>query len=151
MTYNPSLPRATTALLETAPDTSRLATCPLCHTRYASLTQEALQAGADWRCLRCGQRWDAARLAAVTAYAAWVAEHESVERRRGSAAPQKAAPFAGNVPGNAAKEHGDAIFTWDDEGGGPSSTCEPASPECDGSEFGNALTVHRDEETRLAQ
>jgi len=83
-TYIPSLPRATTALLETAPDTLRLATCPLCHTTHASLTEEALQAGADWRCLRCGQQWDAGRLAAVVAYAAWAAEHESVDRQRRS-------------------------------------------------------------------
>ena len=82
---------------------------------------EAVQAGDDWRCLRCGQRWDAARLEAVTAYAAWVAAHEGVEGRRRSAATQTAAPFAGTVPGNDAKDHGDAIFTWDDEGGGPSS------------------------------
>jgi hypothetical protein len=121
MTEAPSSPRLTTALLEAPPDTSRLATCPLCHTRHASLTEEALQAGADWRCLRCGQRWDAARLAAVVAYADWAAEHDRVEGRRGSAARQKAAPF-GNVSRNAAKENADAILTWDDEGGGSSSS-----------------------------
>jgi transcription elongation factor Elf1 len=126
MTQPLSSPRLTAALLDTPSDTSRLATCPLCHTRHASLTQEALEAGGDWRCIRCGQRWDARRLGTVAAYAAWVAEPESVERRRGSAARQSATPFPGNVPGSDSTEHGDAIFTWDDEGGG-SITCEKAS------------------------
>ena len=49
-------------------------TCLLCHTP-SPLTQHALDAGADWHCGRCGQRWDAARLAAVAAYAVWVDEH----------------------------------------------------------------------------
>jgi hypothetical protein len=120
MTKAPSSPRLTTALPEAPPDTSPLATCPLCHTRHASLTAEAVQAGADWRCLRCGQRWDAVRLAAVAAYAAWAAEHERVVGRRGSAATPTAAPFAGHVPRNAAKEHADAMLTWDDEGGSSS-------------------------------
>jgi hypothetical protein len=48
-------------------------TCPMCHTP-ASLTQNAIDAGADWWCVTCGQRWDATRLSAVAAYAAWVAE-----------------------------------------------------------------------------
>src|SRR6476620_4862106 len=103
MTESPSSPRLITTLLETPPDALRLATCPLCHTWHASLTDEALQAGADWRCLRCGQRWDAARLAAVAAYASWAAEHEIVERRRGRAASRKAPSFAGDPPRNAAQ------------------------------------------------
>jgi hypothetical protein len=45
----------------------------MCHTP-ASLTQNAIDAGADWWCVTCGQRWDAARLSAVAAYAAWVVE-----------------------------------------------------------------------------
>jgi hypothetical protein len=124
MTQAPASPQLTTPLRETPPPTTRLAACPLCHTSHASLTDEAVQAGADWRCLRCGQRWDAARLAAVAAYAAWAAEHAIVERRPGSAHAQTAPPVAGDGPRNAAKEHGDAIRTWDDEGGGSSSTRE---------------------------
>jgi hypothetical protein len=48
-----------------------LATCPLCHTADATLTNASLAAGADWRCGRCGQMWDQKRLATVAAYAAW--------------------------------------------------------------------------------
>jgi hypothetical protein len=76
----------TAALLETPSDPSRLATCPLCHTPRASLTDQALQAGGASRCVRCGQRWDARRMATVAAYAAWDAERESVERKRVGAA-----------------------------------------------------------------
>jgi hypothetical protein len=47
----------------------------MCHAP-ASLTQSALAAGGDWQCIRCGQHWDAARLAAVAAYAAWVVQLE---------------------------------------------------------------------------
>ena len=47
----------------------------MCHTP-ASVTQNAIEAGDDWRCVRCGQHWDAARLAAVAAYAAWVADRD---------------------------------------------------------------------------
>ena len=52
-------------------DVLRFAACPLCHTT-ASLTESAVEAGDAWRCVRCGQQWDATRLTAVAAYAAWV-------------------------------------------------------------------------------
>lgn len=35
------------------------------------MTNLSLSAGADWECVRCGSRWDAARLATVAAYAVW--------------------------------------------------------------------------------
>ena len=89
------------ALLEAAPDTSRLVACPRCHLSHGSLTQEALETGEGWRCIRCGQEWDARRLATVAAYAVWAAEHERVQRQRGSAAGQ-----------------GEALSRWDGEGGG---------------------------------
>lgn len=54
-----------------------LATCPLCHVVDASMTNQAVSAGADWHCSRCGWRWDAARLATVAAYAVWLAAHTS--------------------------------------------------------------------------
>jgi hypothetical protein len=53
----------------------------MCHTS-ATLSQSALEAGGDWRCVRCGQHWDAARLAAVAAYAAWTVDHDRVGRER---------------------------------------------------------------------
>ena len=77
MTQFHSSTPAAIAPLEAPQDTSRLVTCPLCHTRHAWLTQEALQTGEGWRCVRCRQDWDAGRLATVATYAAWVAEHES--------------------------------------------------------------------------
>jgi hypothetical protein len=67
------MPPVTTAL-ETEPHVLRRATCPLCQAPHASLTDDALRAGADWQCLRCGQRWDAIRLSRVAAYAAWIVE-----------------------------------------------------------------------------
>lgn len=54
----------------------RDATCPLCHTTDVSLTDAALAAGGRWRCLRCGQPWDAAGLTRVAAYSAWALEHD---------------------------------------------------------------------------
>jgi hypothetical protein len=51
----------------------------MCHTS-AALSQSAIEAGGDWRCVRCGQHWDAARLAAVAAYAAWTIDHDRVGR-----------------------------------------------------------------------
>jgi len=85
MPQSTSSTRSTTALPEAPSDTSELVVCPSCHTSHASLTREALQAK-GWRCVRCGQRWDVRRLATVSAYAAWVTEHESVQRGRVSAA-----------------------------------------------------------------
>jgi predicted Zn finger-like uncharacterized protein len=65
-----SRPHTSVALVDGEPDV-RSVTCPMCHTA-ASLTQSALDAGAAWRCGRCGQQWDAARLTTVAAYAAWI-------------------------------------------------------------------------------
>jgi len=69
----------TAAALDDEPDVVWPA-CPMCHTP-ASLSQSALDSGGAWRCARCGQHWDAARLAAVAGYAAWVAEREPADRR----------------------------------------------------------------------
>jgi predicted Zn finger-like uncharacterized protein len=66
--------------LQTPSDESRVTTCPLCHTTHGALTQEALGAGGEWRCARCGQEWDSRRLATVAAYAAWSAQHDLVSR-----------------------------------------------------------------------
>ena len=59
-----------------------LARCPSCHTDDPSVTTLAVSAGADWRCSRCGSRWNAVRLATVTAYAVWVAEHTAASTMR---------------------------------------------------------------------
>ena len=53
-----------------------LAICPSCHTAAQSITNLAVSQGAEWHCTRCDQRWDARRLAAVTAYNVWVADRE---------------------------------------------------------------------------
>lgn len=47
--------------------------CPLCRTTAAAREDDA---AAEWLCGRCGQRWTVARLASVTAYAAWLAERQ---------------------------------------------------------------------------
>jgi hypothetical protein len=72
------MPEAAPAELPTTvPDEPRVVACPLCHTTHPSLTLMPREAGADWRCQRCGQRWDAGRLATVAEYAAWVAAQDS--------------------------------------------------------------------------
>ncbi len=50
-------------------------TCPLCHTFDQTVTSDSLRTGGRWRCTRCGQTWDAARLEAVAAYAQFAATH----------------------------------------------------------------------------
>ena len=77
MAHSSSRPPTTVALLDNEQDVLRCATCPMCHTP-TSVTQNAIEAGGDWRCVRCGQRWDVTRLAAVAAYAAWVADRDRV-------------------------------------------------------------------------
>lgn len=63
------------ALADVRPEPMGFATCPSCHTADPVMTNLAVSGGADWRCGRCGQRWDAIRLAAVAAYAVWLAEY----------------------------------------------------------------------------
>jgi ribosomal protein L37AE/L43A len=75
MAHSSSRPYTTAVLFDDEQDVLRCATCPMCHTP-TSVTQSAIEAGGDWRCVRCGQHWDAARLAAVTAYAAWTIDHD---------------------------------------------------------------------------
>jgi transcription elongation factor Elf1 len=75
---------AAAVLLDDDQDILRLATCPMCHTS-ATLLLSALEAGGTWRCARCGQHWDAARLRAVAAYAAWSVDHDRVS----SGAPER--------------------------------------------------------------
>ena len=54
------------------------ATCPMCHTT-ASVAQTVTNSAEGWRCIRCGQHWDARRLTTVAAYAAWTAEHARLD------------------------------------------------------------------------
>ena len=91
MVHSPSRLHATATLLDEEPDVLRLATCPMCHTR-SSVTQSAIEAGGAWRCVRCGQLWDAARLAAVAGYAAWVVDRDHA-RRRGTEDSKNAASY----------------------------------------------------------
>ena len=70
-----SPPMTASSTLTPAPGTlGGHATCQSCHTADLTVTDSAVAAGADWRCRRCGQRWDARRLAAVAAYAEWLSE-----------------------------------------------------------------------------
>ena len=82
MTHSSSLAEPASPLPEAPAGAPRSVTCPLCHSRHRWLSSEALESGSDWACARCGQRWDARRLASVAAYAAWVAAqpglHEGV-------------------------------------------------------------------------
>lgn len=72
------LAQAATARVEVEP-LQRHATCPLCHSPDVSLSNDELAAGGGWRCTRCGQQWDARRLATVAAYAAWELERGNRE------------------------------------------------------------------------
>ena len=76
MVHDPSLPVAVPIETETAVPSP--ATCPLCHTA-SPLTLDTLGAGGYWRCARCGQDWDAARLEGYAVYAAWVVEHDHAQ------------------------------------------------------------------------
>jgi transposase len=49
--------------------------CPLCHQTGPVLVDEVLPQ-VRWKCTRCGQHWDADRLAAVAAYAVWLIDHD---------------------------------------------------------------------------
>jgi len=53
----------------------RQVSCPLCHTPSA-LSPGAIEAGGEWQCVRCGQHWNTARLAALANYALWLVEHD---------------------------------------------------------------------------
>ena len=79
MAHSSSLPLTTGSLADNEPDTLQDASCPMCHAT-ASITRNAVEAGGAWRCVRCGQHWDAARLAAVAAYAAWTVDRDRVAR-----------------------------------------------------------------------
>jgi hypothetical protein len=91
----PTISHMTATLLDDEPDIIGSTTCPLCHTS-ATLTQSALEAGGDWRCVRCGQHWDARRLATVAAYAAWTVDHDHVDRRVRDGGPEPA--LVGTLP-----------------------------------------------------
>lgn len=83
MTLLSSQPQVmTSAMLDDERDAPLFLTCPLCHTP-TSLTQSVIDADADWRCVTCGQRWDATRLSAVAAYVAWVVERGVIGANNG--------------------------------------------------------------------
>ena len=44
---------ATAVVQDDERDILRFAMCPMCHTS-ASVAQSAIEAGGDWRCVRCG-------------------------------------------------------------------------------------------------
>ena len=74
MTLEPGLASTTvgdhtTVLVRTHLDEA--AACAMCHTPALPLADADIAVGAGWQCLRCGQHWDASRLATVAAYAAW--------------------------------------------------------------------------------
>ena len=71
--------------------------CPMCHTS-ARVTHSAIDAGGEWRCVRCGQHWDAGRLAAVAGYAQWAGDRERVGLR-GAESPQNATSRDASVEG----------------------------------------------------
>lgn len=86
MTLLPSDPQLRTAVLDVDQD-GPLLVCPMCHTPE-SPTQRAIRGAAGWHCVRCGQHWDARRLSAVAAYAAWTVERAAV----GATAGERASP-----------------------------------------------------------
>src|SRR4051812_31028664 len=75
MAENSSRSHTPSPRLDNEPDLLRPATCPMCHTP-ASATLNAIDAGGAWRCVRCGQHWDAARLAVVATYAAFTVDRD---------------------------------------------------------------------------
>lgn len=57
--------------------------CPMCHTG-SPLSPHAIAAGAEWRCVRCGQLWDAPRLVTVATYDTWVTDRDRAGRLAGT-------------------------------------------------------------------
>lgn len=94
MDHEPTRPLVAPSTPAGEPSNPQIATCPMCHTAHPSLTSAVVDAGEDWRCSRCGQRWDAERLLVVAGYAAWVREHEGA-----SAAAARPAPHLRLLPG----------------------------------------------------
>jgi hypothetical protein len=94
---------ATAVLRDNEGDSLQSAVCPMCHTS-AKATEAAIEAGGDWRCIRCGQHWDAARLATVAAYIDWShdrerevtrsaeGDHTTATQRDGRVAPKDVTP-----------------------------------------------------------
>ena len=74
-----SPPHTAGSLPDDDPDVLRDAACPICHASTA-MTAHAI-AGGEWRCARCGQHWDLARLAAVAAYEAWTVDRDRLVKR----------------------------------------------------------------------
>jgi hypothetical protein len=72
-TVEQTLPQVAT----TAQKAAGFVICPLCHMAEATMADDVIEKSAGWQCTRCGQRWDATRLATVGAYAAWVVEHDA--------------------------------------------------------------------------
>ena len=73
-----SRPQATLAVLNDPQDRTAIVTCPMCHTP-TPLTQSDIDAGAGWRCVRCGQQWSRTRLSTVAAYAASRIERPTID------------------------------------------------------------------------
>lgn len=86
---------ATALSVDDEQDTVGDATCPMCHTP-ATLSVRAVDAGGDWRCVRCGQHWDARRLATVAAYAAWTVDRDLAATQGTHDGPQRAS--VGTLP-----------------------------------------------------
>ena len=80
-------PQVAAAVLDHQQDGSAVVTCPMCHTP-TSLTQSDIDAGAGWRCDRCGQRWSATRLSTVAAYAASLVERPTIDTTGGGQTPR---------------------------------------------------------------
>lgn len=68
--------------------------CPLCKTMSTGLGNAELAGGGAWRCLTCGQHWDAYRLETVAAYVLWAKDHRWLGRGwvRDIHAPTRTAP-----------------------------------------------------------
>lgn len=87
MTLLSSRPQVAAAVLDDQQHGSAVVTCPMCHTP-TSLTQSDIDAGAGWRCARCGQRWSATRLSTVAAYAASLVERPTIDATGGEQRPR---------------------------------------------------------------
>ena len=87
-----------TAVLQRDKQKSSDIQCVRCVTRPRSVTQSAIEAGGEWRCVRCGQHWDAGRLAAVAGYAQWAGDRERVGLR-GTESPHDATSRDASVEG----------------------------------------------------
>ena len=124
MTY-PSTRRLATITADFKRDVPRSAACPLCHTPAPTLRLASADAGGDWRCARCGQLWNAGRIATVAAYEQVARDRD--ELRNAPPTRRQVVPLlieSETATNGRRRQRQRSISSWENEGG---SSCTPGA------------------------